>query len=288
MHPDIEFKMQTNNIQITKASGETEAFDVKKLESSLQKAGTSEELVSKISKQVSDWIVPGISTKEIYTHAFSLLKQEESVSHIRYNLKKAFLDLGTTGYPFEKIIGELFRRQGYTCQTGITVQGCCITHEMDVIATKDKTQFLMECKYRQEQGKTISIQTPLYVHSRVNDIIEQNKKSAEYKDFTFQAWVVTNTRFSKDSETYGNCKGLKLLGWDYPLGEGLKDLVEKYQLYPVSILTSLAPETIQKCFDEGMVTCEQLYENSKFIHSLDISESDQKCVYKELSSLLNR
>ena len=190
--------------------------------------------------------------------AFSLLRENDTVTHLKYRLKNAFLDLGTSGYPFEKLIGELFQRQGFECQTGVILQGCCISHEMDVIATKDQTQHIVECKYRQEQGNHISIQVPLYVNSRVNDIVERKKTLAKYQNFNFHTWVVTNTRFSKDSENYGKCKGLKLLGWDYPAGEGLKDLVEKYNLYPVSILTSISSENIQKCLNEGLVTCKQL------------------------------
>jgi hypothetical protein len=40
-----------------------------------------------------------------------------------------------------------------------------------------------------------------------------------------ECWIATNTRFSKDAVTYGNCAGLKLFSWDYPLKGGLKELV---------------------------------------------------------------
>lgn len=274
------------DLQITKASGDTEPFNLQKLQQSLHRAGASEEKTAIISNQIMAWIYPGVSTRQIYSRAFSLLKAQDPVSHSRYNLKNAFLELGPSGYPFEKIIGELFKRQGFSCETGITLQGCCITHEMDVIATKGSSQFLMECKYKHEQGKHISIQTPLYVHARVNDIVEQKRKLEEYKGFNFQPWVVTNTRFSKDSEAYGNCKGIKLLGWDYPNDEGLKDLVEKNRLYPVSILTNLTHNNLQKCLREGIVTCKQLVANREFINSLDISTREKKKLFGELEGLL--
>lgn len=273
-------------IIITKASGETEAFNVKKLEYSLRKAGASESVVSMISQHISEWIVPGISTHDIFSHAFSLLKKTESGTHIRYRLKKSFLELGPSGYPFEKIMGELFRRQGYRCETGVVLQGRCISHEMDVVATKNQTQLLVECKYRQEQGKQVSIQTPLYVYSRINDIIDHQKTLEEYRNYHFQGWVITNTRFSADSGNYGKCKGLKMMGWDYPSGNGLKEMVEKYHLYPLSILTHISTENIQKCFNEGIVTCTQLYDNQKFIPSLEISPAEQNLLLLELEGLL--
>jgi hypothetical protein len=39
-----------------------------------------------------------------------------------------------------------------------------------------------------------------------------------------QGWLVTNTRFTGDAIQYGNCAGLKLIGWDYPAEGSLKDL----------------------------------------------------------------
>ncbi len=276
-----------NTTLIVKASGKEELFDVSKLEQSLMNAGTSDETISEIVKEISQWIYPGVSTKHIYRKAFSLLRKDKASQSVKYKLKQAFLELGPSGYPFEKIIGELFHRQGYSCEVGVEVKGCCITHEMDVIATKDHKQHLMECKYRHDQGNHISIQVPLYVHSRVNDIVKQRSQLPEYKDFKFTPWVVTNTRFSPDSEAYSKCSGVNLLGWDYPAGEGLKELVEKYSLYPISILIGLTKKEKETLLESGMVTCRQLLENQDVLNQFNLNDVKLKRLIKELKELCN-
>lgn len=272
-------------IIVTKASGEQEPFDINKLERSLKNAGTSDETIAYILKEITAWIYPGVSTKHIFKKAFSYLKKDQETHSVKYKLKQAFLELGDTGYPFERIIGELFERQGYQCEVGIVVSGCCITHEMDVIATKENIQHLMECKYRLDQGKHINIQVPLYVHSRVNDIAKYRQVQPEFRNFTFTPWVVTNTRFSPDSEAYSKCSGIRLLGWDYPAGEGLKDLVEKYQLYPVSILVNLTAKEKQSLLNAKVVTCKQLLQNLAALDQLELTEAKRKKIIKELKEL---
>lgn len=277
--------MSNKDIIITKASGEQELFDITKLERSLKNANTHPDTISKILKEINTWIYPGVTTKQIYRYAFSLLRKDKASQSIKYKLKQSFFELGSSGYPFEKLIGELFARQGYSCEVGIEVQGHSITHEMDVIATKNRTQHLMECKYRHDQGSHISIQVPLYVHSRVNDIVNYRRNQPEYKDLFFESWVVTNTRFSTDSEMYSKSYNINLLGWDYPAGKGLKNLVEEYSLYPIPILVGLTNKEKQTLLDMGIVTCRQLQQNKKELNRFDLSKTKLKRLYTELDEL---
>lgn len=278
----MEYKKE---IIIRKASGKEESFDINKLERSLKNAGSSSETISEILKNINAWIYPGVSTKQIYSKAFAFLRRDRNFQSIPYKLKHAFLELGATGYPFEKLIGELFNRQGYSCEIGKVVQGRCITHEMDVIATRDNLQHLAECKYRHDQGKQISIQVPLYVNSRVNDIIAHRSSLPEYKGINYKAWVITNTRFSEDSINYAKCIGMHLLGWDYPHGNGLKEQVEQHRLYPVSILVGLTSKEKQSLLHSGILSCKQLYENIDELKRFDISAVKKKRLVKELNEL---
>ena len=185
-----------NTIPIVKASGEKELFSVQKLEHSLHNAGADKTTIDFIVNQISTWISPGISTKDIYKRAFQLLYKEQNSSATRYKLKQAIMELGPTGYPFERFVGHLMEAQGFKTEVGVIIQGHCVTHEIDVIATRNNSQFLVECKYSSDQGKNISVQVPLYVRSRVNDIVHKRKYMPEYESISFSAWIVTNTRFS--------------------------------------------------------------------------------------------
>jgi hypothetical protein len=270
-------------IRIRKASGETEAFDPRKLMASLMKSGADQKVAGEITEKIEDWLTEGATTKGIYARAYALLKQQSKPNALKYNLKQALLELGTTGYPFEKLVGEIFRRQGYHVEVGIFVEGRCISHEMDVVATNQHQQIIVECKYSQSQGKHVGIQVPLYVRSRVDDIVLRRKEMEEYKHLTFTGCVVTNTRFSEDSLEYAQCAHLKLLGWDYPAGNGLKDLIEKLDIFPVTILKTLTKSEKQQLADLGIVTLEQLRNNLSILGNLNINPRRYSELLKEVN-----
>lgn len=269
-------------ILIKKASGDEEYFDIKKLERSLHNAGAEELIIWKIIEDIQNWIYSGVTTKQIYSRAFKILRRDRAHSAMRYKLKEAIISLGPTGYPFEQFIGQLFKKQNYEIEVGIVVDGYSITHEMDVIATKNQVQNLMECKYHKDQGKHVSIQVPLYVHSRVNDIVRKRKEMPEFENLSYKAWVVTNTRFSEDSIQYGKCNGLQLLGWDYPKNKGLKHLVESMKLYPITILHKLTRKEKQVLLNQGIVTCLQLLNDMSHVKELNLTKRKEMALHKEL------
>jgi hypothetical protein len=274
-----------SNILVRKASGVEEPFEKFKLERSLRNAGADDGLVQEIAKNIEEWITSGLTTKKIYSRAFSLLRRKETGVAIRYKLKQAIMELGPSGYPFEDFIGHLFNKQGYEVKVGQILEGHCVTHEMDVIATENKIQHLVECKYSSDQGKQISVQVPLYVRSRVNDIIKKKNESPEYAGFSFSGWVVTNTRFSADALQYGKCSELHLLGWDYPSGNGLKDIVERLKIYPITILSQLTKEEKQTLLNRGITICLQLFNKPEILDSLELSKTKYHALQKEIKDI---
>lgn len=282
--------METTNknaILIKKASGETEPFSHEKLKQSLLNAGASEKTILKIVTEIESWIYSGVTTKKIYTYAFKLLRNEKTSSSLRYGLKKAIIDLGPTGYPFEILIGELFEHMGYKTEVGIVVEGKCVTHEMDVIATNNNDQQLVECKYHKDQGKQVSVQVPLYLRSRVNDIIDKRNEMLEFSNLKFTGWLITNTRFSSDSLQYGMCSGLKMLSWNFPIGDGLHDNIEKYKIYPITVLKNLKIKEKQYLLKEGIVTCKQLLKNKNLLNLLNLRKAKYDLLLKELYVICN-
>ncbi|MCK5738878.1 ATP-binding protein, partial [bacterium] len=157
--------------------------------------------------------------------------------------------------------------------------------EMDVIATRKKTQYLVECKYRMDQGNQISVQTPLYVRSRVDDIIRKREKMSKYQGLSFTGWVVTNTRFSADSIRYGSCSGLRLLGWDYPRGKGLQHLIQEEKLYPITVLTGLPTDLKKHMMENDIVTCSQLKQNLSILDGFELPPARHERLLKELNDI---
>jgi Holliday junction resolvase-like predicted endonuclease len=273
------------NIFITKASGERNLFSEEKLQYSLQAAGATKEQANFILKEISAKLYDGITTKKIYRIAFNLLKDGAKHLAARYHLKQAIMELGPSGFPFEKYFAEILSCQGYSTKIDQFVQGKCIMHEVDVVAEKDKVLYVVECKYHNQSGKFNDVQIPLYVQSRYKDIEEQWLKIPSHKDKTHCGWVVSNTRFSSAAIQYATCAGLNLTGWDYPMNNGLKDQIDSLGLYPITCLSSLTQIEKQSLLNKNIVLCKEIYNNRALLESSGVKTSRIYSVMKEAEQL---
>lgn len=294
---------------VQKSTGETEIFSEEKLKQSLMRSGAEYSVIEDIVAEIRNWMetetkrlsdnsesvrwgqdgldsVFAIPSKKIYTMAFTLLSKRTKGNAARYKLKSAMMEMGPTGHPFEHFAGEIYRVLGYDVEVAKTLDGYCVTHEVDVIATKDRHQRFIECKYYQSTGKNANVQVPLYIRSRVDDIIKIRSTRAEYDGFTFSGGIVTNTRFTDDAEKYGECCGLHLLSWDYPKGNGIREIIDKYRLYPITSLTSLSKTDKQILMDNEVVTCLQISHNPALLDYLRAPISKIDKIKAEVSYLV--
>ena len=274
----------STDIYVTKSSGEKSQFSETKLRRSLERVGASEEQINYILKEIENRLFEGISTKQIYKLAFSLLRDNSRHLAARYHLKDAIMELGPSGYPFEKYIAEILKAQGYSARVGQIVQGKCVNHEIDVIAEKENHSFMVECKYHNLRGIFCDVKVPLYIRARFMDVEEQlTKMNGNSK--TYQGWVVTNTRFSNDALQYGKCAGLNLLSWDYPFKNGLREQIDTLGLYPITCLTSLTKADKQKLLGQSIVLCKELLGGEKFLEAAGIKQGRIYTIVKEAEQL---
>jgi hypothetical protein len=279
--------MGKEGMDILKASGEKVKFSLTKLRKSLMISGASSASIDQIIDKVKQELYPGISTKEIYNRAFVLLKREKSHFASKYKLKKAIHELGPTGFPFERFIGALLKYSGYEITVGKIVQGNCVKHEIDIIAHKENQTTIIECKFHGEQGLNCNVKIPMYINSRYQDVKAYwNVNQKNYTKLS-EGWVVTNTRFTKDAITYGNCVGLYQLSWDYPKNNGLKDRIDRLGLYPITVSTLLINREKSFLLSRDIVLCRELIKNSFFLDYLGISETRKEKILKEVNQLCN-
>lgn len=272
-------------IQIRKYSGEWDAFDVNKLINSLRRSKADETLVQEIANEIKNKVTHGMTTKEIYQTAFKMLKRKARVSASRYKLKKALMELGPSGYPFEKFIGKLLEHEGFQTQVGVIVQGKCVTHEVDVIAEKDHKHYMMECKYHSDQGRFCNVKIPLYINSRFQDVMAQWEKQPGHQYKFHQGGVFTNTRFTTDAIDYGNCVGLMLVSWDYPAESSLKLRIDRAGLHPLTSLTTLTKSEKSKLLQEGIVLCRQVADNPQLLVKVGIDKKRHKRILEDSRAL---
>lgn len=277
--------MDKEKISIIKADGEQAVFDESKLKNSLERAGASAPIINEIVSKIESSLYENITTKEIYKKAFKLLKTSSRPTAARYKLKNAIMELGPTGFPFERFISGILKREGYKTTVNVFMEGKCVRHEIDVFAEKEKHSYMVECKYHNESGTNSNVRIPLYIQSRFKDVEEEWLKQAENQSKTFQAWLVTNTRFSGDAMQYGNCVGLKLLSWDYPIIGSLKEKIDKSGLHPITCLTTLTKAEKQQLLSMDKVFSLDLCNEPELLKKMKISAYRQKNILAEAKAL---
>jgi len=241
---------------VVKSSGETEKFNPEKIKRTCLRAGASEELADRIAREVEKKSYDGISTKEILHITLSLLKKEKPIVAARYDLKGSIFRLGPAGFTFEHLVAEIFREYGYETKVHSIIRGKCVSHEVDVIATKDNNNYMIECKYHNIPGIFTGLREALYTYARFLDL-QDGFKSGLCRKFN-QPWLVCNTKFSEDAVQYANCKDMRLIGWNYPENQGLGYLIEKNKLYPITMLTRLDADSLERLANVNLVLVKDL------------------------------
>lgn len=235
-------------IYVTKLDGRTEKYDSSKLRRSLSNSGADEKTINKIIAKVDRILYDGIETKKLFRFVLDEFKKSEPYASSKYDLKNAILRLGKEGYAFEKLVSLILEKQGYSVKLNQIVKGKYIKHEIDVFAIRANEKVMVECKHHAKPWLGTDIQTALYVYARFMDV---------KKLFTVPM-LVTNTRFSPQVITYSKGVGLKLMGWKIPRGNSLEYNIEKFKLYPITMLSSLDKMKINCLLNLGIILIREL------------------------------
>lgn len=280
--------MKAPAINITKASGEQALFDAGKLRQSLRRSRAGDDLIDAVIAEVQSKLVEGMPTKKIYQLAFSLIRKKSKHTAARYKLKRAIMELGPTGFPFEKFVSEILKQQGYRVKVDVVVQGHCVSHEIDVIAEKENHRFMIECKFHNAIGIKCDVKTPLYIQARFHDVERKWKDEARQGPKFHQGWVVTNTKFTADAIQFGLCAGLQMIGWDFPKGKSLREEIDASGLYPVTCLTTLTHYEKQLLLNEGIILSRELCSNPQLLDTKGISPNRREAILNEAVSLCEK
>jgi hypothetical protein len=248
----------TNGPSIVKADGSQEVFDPARLHSSLLRAGAGPHAADSITQAVAQTVVPGASSRDIYSRAFALLRKEARPVAARYALRRALLEFGPSGHPFEDFISHLYTKEGWSVETRKTMQGKCVAHEVDFYASHTERGEYMaaELKYHNDPGYKSDLKTALYVKSRFDDIFQCDPETRSCP--LDRGILVTNTKFTSEAVRFAECAGVELLGWSYPERDNLFERMGRAHVYPVTTLTTLAKSEKRLLVDSGIVAVDQL------------------------------
>ncbi len=291
-------------MQIRKANGMIEDFDEKKLIKAIAQTGAKVDVAYDICKYVKDKCHESyqdnqpIRTDFIYRLAFKHLKNVSKASALKFSLKRSMLEIGPSGFPFEKFLSHIWQREGYAAITGQMVYGKCVSHEVDVIAWRENELVMVEAKFHSDAGSRTDLKNALYVKARYDDIDGNEFSISSFdtkathgmpermaKNLT-EGWLITNTYFSETAITYANCNNLKLMSFDYPDGFSLQDKIIEYSLYPITCLTTISHEEKTKLIERNIILCQTLHNEAHRLHEFGISKDRTYSILEEVSTLL--
>lgn len=239
-------------ITVIKRDGEQVPFDDLRVIRSMDRAGVPKELHDRVLQHIRERVQKDntITTDEIFYHIREFLVKKDKKSALRFNLRQALFELGPTGFPFEQYLADIFKSQGYKTQTDLQMRGECVSHEIDVLLEKDGKREIVEAKFHNQTFGKTDVQVILYTYARFLDVQKSNNIDG--------VWVATNTKLSGDAITYAECKGVKILAWNYPNENNLQDFVERPKMYPITIMTDLTTEEKRRMINNNIVLASDL------------------------------
>lgn len=262
-------------LYITKSDGTQQLFEEEKLVNSLRHAGATDQLIDSIIAEVEKGMKDGITTNEIYGHAFSLLRKKSIHTAVKYSVRRALAELGPDGFPFEKFVARIFHAWGYETLTDQQIMGSCIEHEMDVVAWKGDSLAMVEAKFHHEFGLKSDVKVALYVKARFDDIAGNEFDFGGTRRKLTERWLFTNTKFTEQAIKYGSCTKIKLIGWNYPGSGNLHTIIEEYRLHPVTCITHLTYAQKRDLVGRNVITCADLVKRTDLLHEVGIRSEDE-------------
>lgn len=269
--------MKKTTRKIKKRQHFYEEFSERKYRKSLEHAGLSKDLSTKIIEKVQKSEKDCRSTAALRSATGKEIAKVSKVLAANYNVTKAIHALGPTGFPFEILCSEMLKAKGFKTTVSVIKKGEFVDHEVDVIAERKDINIYFECKYHGQKFYKNDIQVPLYIYSRYLDIKSGNPKEK------FHYGIMSNTYFSKDAIKYSTGVGILLYSMNYPKDNNFIDLIQRYKVYPISVLRSLKVSDRKLLFEKKVVVVKQI--NRKCLEDLKISEANIVKILKEVKLL---
>jgi hypothetical protein len=245
-------------------------------------------MIDDVVEEIGNEIHDGMTTSEIYSRAFELLRKHSSKVASKYSVRRAMVELGPDGFPFEKFVARLFKMWGYESVTDQVVLGKCVDHEVDVVAWKGNNLAMVEAKYHNEFGLKSDLKVSLYVKARYDDIEQNEYEYGGVKRKLNERWLVTNTKFTDKAVQYGECSGMKMLGWNYPINGNLHDLIFANSLHPIACLTTLTRDQKKELANMDIIVCLDLVGNPQALQKIGIRNEDHEKILTEAQVVIEQ
>jgi len=241
---------------VTKADGSKQLFDKQKVIRTSMRMGASRQFAFEVAQKVENRVYEGMPTEKVLALIFRFMrKNKPSIVHL-FDLRKG-LSLMASKPEFELFVRVLLSHHGFEVSSNQILKGRCVEHEVDAIARKNGVTYFVEAKHHLSYHALTGLDESRIASAVLEDVSEAFQ--AGVNDFKIDnALIVTNTRYSEHAIRYGLCKGIMQVGWNYPVNQGLENMIEEKRLHPLSCLRGLNIEDRLRLVDCGLVLIRQL------------------------------
>ncbi len=266
---------------VTKADGSTQQYDHGKVVQTCLRMGADPETAERVAVQVERRLYEGIPTRKVLQYIFSLMRKPKPALRHIFDLRRG-ISLMEPKPEFEVFIQTVLAHSGFEVQPNTILQGLCGEHEADAIASKNGLTYFVEAKHHFNYHGLTGLDETRIARAILEDVTEGYQQGVT-KIKIDKAVIVTNTKYSEHALTYGGCRGIVQIGWASPEGSGLRDVVEKHKLYPLSCLRGVSIETRLRLVDVGIVLIRQVLE-----HDIDFYEHKLGLPHPTVLSLIEK
>lgn len=247
------------SIHVKKGNGDVVPFDEDRVRANIRRTGASEETVQKVIDAILPKLEDGMSTFALHNIVKAALQRESTCHACRYNLRDGLLKLGPAGFNFEFYVAELLRAHGYDAEVPTAeLRGACVEHEVDVVAHKDSRAMFIEAKFRNNKQDVVDLKSVMATWSRFLDLVDG--ATLGYVEHFDECMIATNARFTDAARKFGECKGVRFMGWDYPENFSLRKLIDQKAFYPVTVVDDFKKHEVEALAESGLLLCQNLSE----------------------------
>jgi len=244
---------------VQKADGSLQQFEAAKVVKTCLRFGASRRTAEKIAFEIEKQIHDGMRTRDILQMIYSKLRlYKPEISHLT-DLRKALSLISPRD--FEVYIQQLLREHGYSVTPNQIIQGKCIAHEVDAIASKGNQVYLVEIKHHVNYHSPTGLDESRIARAVFEDITDGYQKGTNSLQIN-RTMIVTNTKFSDHSLQYSKCRGIDQIGWSYPINNGLQDLIEEKQFHPLTCLKELDEDLYSALISNDIIAMKQVINTS--------------------------
>jgi hypothetical protein len=128
----------------------------------------------------------------------------------------------------------------------------------------------------------------MYAHARMLDI-RDGKKFKTISSDKIHVWLVTNTRFTKQSERYARCHGVRLTGWNHPYEFSLQNMIVKARAYPITVIPALTKDAREVLTKHNMILAQDLvpYTPEQLTTQFAIPENTARKIHKQVLEIIS-